>query len=205
MIWGGVPVDTDFVKNSPLFQDGLNRFEHNEWRMFWEDEIWADVKGYEGLYKISSFGRLKSCPRNGTIKSSRLLKCSYDADGYPQYVLCKKNKLKSVKGHQLVANHFIENPNSLPLVNHIDSDRKNNYYWNLEWVSHAENTFHSQSQKGNNTIGITKRKDCKKYRARITNNGSRIDLGSYKNVEDAKAAINSFMKTNKIINKYANL
>lgn len=205
MIWGGILVDIDFVRNSSLFKDGLNRFEKNEFRKFWEDEIWKDVIGYEGLYQISSFGRLKSYPRNGTIKAEKILKCCFDSDGYVQYVLSKGNRFKSVKGHQLVASHFIDNPNSLPIPNHIDCNRTNNCYWNLEWVTHAENTFHGLSQKGIHDIGIHKRNDSGKYRARITKNGNRINLGTFVKIEDAKMAIISFRERHNMKNRYSNI
>lgn len=62
-------------------------------------EEWKDIEGFEGRYMISSLGRIKSMPRNGTIKEERLLKLQEDKDGY-SYVrlhLGKKIKEKLLK------------------------------------------------------------------------------------------------------------
>lgn len=105
-------------------------------------EIWKDIKGYEGLYQISNFGRVK---RNGNILKP------IDSHGYKYVHLCNKNhERKNHAIHRLVALTFIYNPSNLPQVNHIDGDKSNNLITNLEWVTATENAYHKSRvlQKG---------------------------------------------------------
>ena len=94
-------------------------------------EEWRDIKGYEGKYKISSYGKVKSLKH----KDEKLLKPSYDKDGYKQVILCDNGKDKKWFIHRLVAIHFLPNPNNLPQVNHKDEDKANNVVENLEWCT----------------------------------------------------------------------
>ena len=105
-------------------------------------EIWKDIKGYEGLYKISNLGRIKSLPRNGTIKNERIIKYSLDKYGYPQVILHNK-KYKCFRVHRLVAKTFIPNPENKLTVNHIDGNKLNNCVDNLEWNTVEENNNHA--------------------------------------------------------------
>ncbi len=98
-------------------------------------ENWANIFGFEDYYSVSSMGRVHSKIRNRILKG-----CS---GKYVQYILCKDGVKKTVYGHRLVAQHFIENPRGLPEVNHFDGDRKNNCATNLEWVSASDNQKHS--------------------------------------------------------------
>lgn len=119
------------------------------------NEIWKDIIGYEGLYLISNFGNIKSTERiilypnscynktnKGVIRKEKLLKPS-DKKRYLSVTL-SKDKIKIYPLiHRLVAIHFIDNPNNLPCVNHIDGNKHNNIYTNLEWCSHSDNTQHA--------------------------------------------------------------
>ena len=94
-----------------------------------ENEVWKDVVGYEGLYQVSSFGKVKRL-KNG---KERILKPQPNGFGY-LFVNLYKNKInKHFKVHRLVAKTFIPNPDNLPQVNHIDEDKTNNHVDNLEW------------------------------------------------------------------------
>lgn len=114
------------------------------------EEIWKDVKGYEESYEISNTGKLRSKDRailksNGVIqyRNGILISLNLNSDGYLQGKLCKDGKMKTIRIHRLVAEHFLPNPNNLPEVNHKDYDRTNNNVDNLEWSSHKENIQHS--------------------------------------------------------------
>ena len=96
-------------------------------------EIWKDVKGYEGLYKISNYGEVWSVRKQGLLKKG---KC---ATGYYSVSLYKNKKKKTFTIHRLVAIHFIDNPFKKPCVNHMDESRTNNHYSNLEWCTYEEN------------------------------------------------------------------
>lgn len=99
-------------------------------------EIWKDVEGYEGLYQISSKGRVKSLG-NGSSGNSKekILKGLNDKYGYLQVNLYKEGKQKTFKVHRLVAKAFLDNPYNLPQVNHKDEDKTNNCVDNLEWCN----------------------------------------------------------------------
>lgn len=117
-------------------------------------EVWKPVKGYEDSYKVSNQGRVKSLDR--VIKYMRAGKeCemkvegkmlnAYKGSSYLRVSLRKDNeKAKLIAVHRLVADAFVENPKSKPVVNHIDSNPHNNKAKNLEWVTQRENVRHSQ-------------------------------------------------------------
>ena len=110
-------------------------------------EIWKDIQGYEGLYKISSLGRVKSTsPGLKFVKGSpseMILKQSLSSSGYLHVQLYKNHTASTVLVHKLVALAFLDNPENKPEVNHIDSDRTNNKVSNLEWATKSENMKHS--------------------------------------------------------------
>ncbi|MBQ4405193.1 MAG: NUMOD4 motif-containing HNH endonuclease [Selenomonadaceae bacterium] len=123
-------------------------------------EIWRNVVGYEGLYQVSSFGRVKSFYGIG----ERLLTPSANKSGYQYTVLTDKNKIrKSCKVHTLVARTFLPNPENKPVVHHRDSNRANNRVSNLEWVTHRENTAYAV-QNGS----YDKPDSCASPRAKLT-------------------------------------
>ena len=100
-----------------------------------EGEIWKDVVGYEGLYAVSSLGRVKSI-RNNKIRAQ------YVNNGYLTLNFYNDN-CKHFTVHRLVAQAFIPNPENKPQVNHIDCDIENNRVSNLEWVFAFENVRHA--------------------------------------------------------------
>lgn len=73
------------------------------------EEIWKDIPEYKGLYQISNLGRIKSFPRNGTIKQEKILKQTKDNNDYMVVVLYKNNKPTKYCIHRLVAKAFLEN------------------------------------------------------------------------------------------------
>lgn len=98
-------------------------------------EIWKDVIGYEGKYKISNQGMVMSFCR---YQSGVILRLA-NIQGY----LLANIISKKVFVHRLVASHFIPNPENKPEVNHIDRNRENNNYCNLEWNTSRENVIHA--------------------------------------------------------------
>ena len=100
-------------------------------------EKWRDINGYEGLYQISSLGRVKSIPRQRS--RGGILRQTFSGSGYLGVCLCKNGKRRSTQVHRLVAIHFIDNPDNLPEVNHKDEDKTNNEASNLEWATREYN------------------------------------------------------------------
>lgn len=100
-------------------------------------EEWRDIEGYEGLYQVSDWGRVRSLNyhRQGVVKEMKpQLRCDY------LRVRLKKDGIGSNKNiHKLVAEAFIPNPNNKPIVDHIDGNSKNNVAWNLRWCTQLEN------------------------------------------------------------------
>lgn len=113
-------------------------------------EKWKDVCGYEGLYKISNYRRVYSCYKH------RILSSSDKTGWYLSVGLSKNGKLKTHRIHRLVAEHFLENPNNLNVVNHKDMNKQNNNYKNLEWVTTRENILHAIHNKPSILRGLKK-------------------------------------------------
>lgn len=118
------------------------------------EEIWKDVKGYED-YQISNYGRVKTKQRNVRythaltkkehfrLTETRMLKIySNNRTGYKFVQLYKDRKSKNITIHRLVANSFIEKK-GFNYVNHIDGNKHNNHYLNLEWCSNEYNHEHA--------------------------------------------------------------
>lgn len=114
----------------------------------WHEEVWKDIKGYEGLYQVSSLGRIKSLERitKGRIryyKKEKILKNHIGQDGYFKTYLYKLGKVKTCRINRLVAETFIPNPENKPEVNHINEVKTDNRVENLEWTTRKENSLHS--------------------------------------------------------------
>ena len=101
-----------------------------------QEEVWKDVPGYEGLYKVSDSGDVYN------IKSKRKLKLTITDTGYHKVNLRKNGNVKTHLVHRLVALSFISNPKEKPQVNHIDENPLNNNLMNLEWCTPRENCNH---------------------------------------------------------------
>lgn len=106
------------------------------------EEIWRDVVGYEGLYKVSNFGRIWSNYANKALSPSN------SKDGYKMYVLRKNGVGHITLGHRAVAMAFIPNPDNLPIINHKDENPANNNVENLEWCTYSyNNTYNNMHLK----------------------------------------------------------
>ena len=107
-------------------------------------EEWKDIQGYEGMYQISSHGRVRSFKYN----KPKILKPQRHYKGYLFITLHKNGISKKYKIHRLVAQAFIPNPNNYPQVNHKDEIKHNNNINNLEWCTVAyNNTYHDKAKK----------------------------------------------------------
>src|ERR1035437_48694 len=105
-------------------------------------ELFKDVSGYDGLYKVSNFGRILSVG-DGCNLIDKILKARVNKMGYLQLVIRKYHVEKTFLAHRLIALAFIPNPQNLPQVNHIDGVKTNNHISILEWVSSSGNKIHA--------------------------------------------------------------
>lgn len=113
------------------------------------DEKWKPIPGFEEKYEISNKGRIRSIDRSVLLKKGilqfrkgKIIKLNSNTKGYLFSNLYCKGKHKPAYPHRLVAESFINNPNRLPEVNHIDGNKQNNTVNNLEWVTREENIHH---------------------------------------------------------------
>lgn len=122
----------------------------------YDGEIWLDLVGFEGIYKISNYGRIKRLQRewrsgrNGSQRKSlseSIVKQRRLKSGYVKTTLCKDGVKKSYSVHILVAKTFIPNPENKPQVNHKDMNKENNMVENLEWNTAKENVAHCRKNK----------------------------------------------------------
>ena len=96
------------------------------------------ITGYEGVYSITKNGYVWS------HKREKFLAFGSNSGGqYKSVCLSKCGKAKCFSVHRLVALHYIKNLSNKPEVNHIDGDKLNNHYKNLEWVTSSENSKHA--------------------------------------------------------------
>lgn len=104
------------------------------------NEVWKEIVDYEGLYEVSSLGRVKS------IKG--ILSIQRATNGYMLAPLWKNNIRDTRLVHRLVGMAFIPNPDLLKEINHLDGNKENNVYWNLEWTTRSKNQKHSYAVLG---------------------------------------------------------
>lgn len=102
-----------------------------------------DLIGFEGLYWIYPNGDILTKTHYGIKGRERILKPATDKKGYLRFGLMKNSKLYTKKGHRLVAENYIPNPNNYPQVNHINGIKNDNRVENLEWCTNKQNAHHA--------------------------------------------------------------
>lgn len=115
-------------------------------------EIWKDIEGQEGLYQVSSLGRVRSLDRCVTTIDSnkhnykgQILNPTAGKNHYPTIKLrTKEGTRKTFKVHRLVASAFLPNVKNKATVNHKDGNKLNNQLDNLEWATFSENNYHAR-------------------------------------------------------------
>ena len=116
------------------------------------EEVWKDIKGYEGDYQVSNLSNVRSLRygNNGPNQKGsgvKNLKQIVNSAGYYIVNLYKNGKIKQHFVHRLVAEAFIPNPNMLNEIDHINTNKLDNKVFNLRWVTHKENINNPISSK----------------------------------------------------------
>lgn len=114
-------------------------------------EIWKDVVGFEGLYKVSNFGNVMGMGKSWVCgmynkirtKPKSILPKSTNTSGYHQIWLSKNKNGKNYRVHRLVAEAFLENPENKKDINHKNGNKTDNGLDNLEWCTRSENVLHA--------------------------------------------------------------
>jgi Bacterial DNA polymerase III alpha NTPase domain/Bacterial DNA polymerase III alpha subunit finger domain/NUMOD4 motif len=116
----------------------------NKLEIIAEEEVFKDVVGYEGFYKVSNHGRVISSRTTTNTYYGRVLKPEVDKDGYLKVPLKKRGKQKKFFVHRLVLCAFSPaNGRDDSTVNHKDGIKSNNTLTNLEWASYSHNNSHA--------------------------------------------------------------
>lgn len=113
------------------------------------EEIWKDIKDYEGYYQVSNTGFVRSVDRvvinnkgfNRTCKGVVLVG-RVGGNGYIEVTLAKRNKKPTKCIHRLVAIYFLKQEEGKICVNHINAIKTDNRVENLEWCTYKENSAH---------------------------------------------------------------
>lgn len=125
------------------------------------EEVWKDVKGFEGLYQVSNFGNVKRLISQ-RVFAERFIGRTIDRYGYVKRMLSKDGKNNYFTEHRLVAIAFIDNPNDKATVNHKNGIKTDNRVENLEWNTTIENHKHAID------TGLKDQKGIKHHKCKLT-------------------------------------
>lgn len=145
------------------------------------EELWKSISGYEGIYEVSSLGRIRSLDRivvdyRGIKKkvAGKVLKPGLTNKGYCIVSLNAVDKRHTLTVHRLVANEFIPNLDNKPQVNHKNGIKEDNRVCNLEWLTNEENMQHAINNGLTNKGG--RKKDSKNNKMGL--NRKRKNIGA---------------------------
>lgn len=170
------------------------------------EDIWLPVVNYEGLYEISSMGRVRSLDRlkknkGEYILKGKILKVHLLKSGYYSIRLTKNGKGSLKLIHQLVAQSFLNHtPNGhILVVNHKDFNRLNNIVENLEITTTRNNCNRKHLKSTSKYVGVSYYKNIGKFVSQIRINGKLKYLGAFENEIDASNAYQkALIKINEI-------
>jgi len=151
-------------------------------------EIYANIKGYEGLYQVSNLGNVKSLKRiirrpkgNNYQVNARVMKPRLSRTGYAIVNLSKEGVMETFQVHQLVSFAFLGHGRMkfIKVVDHIDNDKTNNNLYNLQIISNRENSSKDKKNGTSKYVGVSWHKSRKKWHSAIRFKGKKIWLGSF--------------------------
>lgn len=144
------------------------------------NEEWRDIDGFNGMYQVSSLGRVKSFKGHGSQKryeKGRILAQCDNGHGYLSVILCINKKQVRRYVHRLVAQAFIPNTKNKSEVNHINEFEKwNNTVENLEWIDHISNVnYGTHNRRIANSNSGRANPNCCKPVIKLSINGDYIE------------------------------
>ena len=163
------------------------------------EEVYKDIVGFEGLYKVSNEGRVLS------IRRKKFLRPDTDKDGYKIVTLSNAKNSKRIKLHRLVFYTFNPNADTSLQINHIDNVPHNNNLSNLEAVNNRENSAYRFNNRPTSSKyrGVTIGLKPNTWRAQIQSNKKKKHLGHFNCETAAYFAYLKALKQENLINKYA--
>lgn len=167
-------------------------------------EIFKDIPGYEGMYQVSNFGRVKSLSRlvnsrnNGFRRlKEKILTQNIELGGYPRVNLSVSGKMRFRHIHQLVAETFLGHiPDKyFKVVDHKDNNKLNNNLSNLQIIDQRKNASKDKSGATSQYTGVRFRKEYNKWSAEIRINGPKKHLGTFDTEYEAHLAYQEALNT----------
>jgi len=179
-----------------------------------EPEVWKPIPGYEGLYEVSSWGKVKGLERlvgyrrKGFFKKVKEQVLINHIRGTYLFVNLYKNNIRDPNNvNVLVAMVFCDDYEEGKLINHKNKNKLDNYYKNLECVFPRENVTFSvdKTKTSSSLVGVRVRfyKENKYITSDIYRNGKTVHLGTFETEEDAHEAYLKALKDYGLENKYA--
>lgn len=165
------------------------------------NEIWKNVTGYENYLSVSNYGRIL---RKKSTDDRPINKISYghiDTHGYRYVQISFNRNTKVLLIHRLVYQAFIGKLDKSLVIDHIDNDRLNNHYTNLQQITQSINCYKDNS-RNSNFENIRYNKENNSYIARITINNTRHNIGSFRTEIEARNAYLDVFNNNTNIDKY---
>tara|TARA_R110000787_G_scaffold265480_3_gene371470 strand:- start:134 stop:817 length:684 start_codon:yes stop_codon:yes gene_type:complete len=160
-------------------------------------EVWKDVVGYEGFYRVSSLGVVKGVDRiakvrNGTRSVEGKILSAHPSDRPYLHVILQNGKRTTRRVHIIVAQAFLGEANGL-VIDHKNGVVTDNRVENLEYVTLRENSFRGglsekNRNKSSNYRGVHYFKDAKKWRSSISFNQKPYHIGSFDDEHSAHLA-----------------
>lgn len=158
-------------------------------------EIWKDIFGYEGLYQVSTLGRVKSLPKGNYLKN-RILNPYIPSHGYRTVGLRLNGKTILITVANLVARTFLNHKpcGKKIVVDHIDNNRLNDNLSNIQLISHRKNVSKDIKNKSSKYTGVSFCKKTQKWYSSIRINGKTKNIGLYENEIEASEAYQNKLK-----------
>lgn len=150
-------------------------------------EQWKPIPGYEGRYEVSDLGRVRSLDHvlpNGHFYKGQIIAPRKNNGGYMLVNLSRSNNIRTFSLHKLVALVFVDNPNQLSQVNHINEDKTDNRADNLEWCTASYNT--SYGHRNDTMINHRKKAVCQ-----LTMSGEVVEIFPILNEAARRTGVNA--------------